>query len=179
MPTQEDYEKRIRAMKWPQLRKLWKQIRARDTPDWDSGKAFEYLVLRMFELDGARVRWPYLVKIGSEITEEIDGSVKMGSLYSLIESKDERDDIAIVPIAKLRNQLLRRPSGTIGMVFSASGFTPAAILLTQFVANPPILLWTGREIEYALNNRKIVVFCESKYRIFVDTGMPEFDIYGD
>ena len=30
-------------------------------------------------------------------------------MYWLIESKDESENIAIDPIAKLRNQLLRRP----------------------------------------------------------------------
>src|SRR6202008_5001778 len=113
MPTREEYEAQAQGMGWPELRALWNQIKLRDTPDWAPGKAFEYLVLRAFDLQGANVRWPYTVSLygQDEIVEEIDGSVKIGGLYSLIESKDEEGKIAIAPIAKLRNQLLRRPAG--------------------------------------------------------------------
>jgi hypothetical protein len=63
MPTNEEYEARIKKMKWPQLRRLWEALENRDTPDWEPGKAFESLVLRMFDLDGALVRWPYEVNL--------------------------------------------------------------------------------------------------------------------
>jgi len=73
-------------MKWPRLKKLWEQIKARNTPDWDQGRAFEYLVIRMFELDDAEVRWPYKVSLfgGTQDVEEIDGSVRCGSHYCLV-----------------------------------------------------------------------------------------------
>ena len=56
-----EYQQRIRACDWEDLRKLWRQIQSRDTPDWELGKAFEYLIIRMFELDNATVRYPYTV----------------------------------------------------------------------------------------------------------------------
>ncbi len=178
MPTREEYAATVQAMGWPQLRALWGQIQARDTPDWAPGKAFEYLVLRAFQLHGADVRWPYPVSLygQDEVIEEIDGSVRVGGLYSLIESKDEDGNIAIVPIAKLRNQLLRRPAGTFGMVFNSHGFTEAALQLAQFALPQAILLWTGTQVEFALNNECICDLCERKYRACVDYGMVDFDI---
>jgi hypothetical protein len=178
MPTLEEYEARIRAMGWQELRELWSQVKVRETRDWQPGKAFEYLVLRAFDLDGAEVRWPYPVSLHGqdEVIEQIDGSVRFGGLYGLVESKDETGNIAIAPIAKLRNQLMRRPAGTIGVVFSSQGYTEAALQLAQFALPQAILLWTGNQIEFALNNERICDLCERKYRACVDYGMVDFDI---
>ena len=64
----------------------------------------------MFELDKAQVTWPYRVPLfGGEAEEQIDGAVRLGGLHWLIETKDQADNIAMDPIAKLRNQMLRRP----------------------------------------------------------------------
>jgi hypothetical protein len=178
VPTAEEYEAMIQVLDWPGLGALWEGIKTRNTPGWDAGKAFEYLVLRAFQLDGAAVRWPYGVRLygQTEIVEEIDGSVRVGGLYSLVESKDEDGIIAIAPIAKLRNQLLRRPAGTFGMVFSSRGFTEPAIQLAPFALPQSILLWTGDQVEYALNHQNICELCEMKYRMCVDHGMLDFDV---
>jgi Restriction endonuclease len=178
MPNREEYEAMILPLGWHDLRSLWERIKIRDTPGWDGGKAFEYLVLRAFQLDGAVIRWPYPVYLygQTEIVEEIDGSVRVGGLYSLVESKDEDGNIAIAPIAKLRNQLLRRPAGTFGMVFSSHRFTDPAIQLAQFALPQSIILWTGDQVEYALKNENICELCEMKYRMCVDHGMPDFDV---
>ncbi len=178
MPTREEYATQAQALGWADLRELWNQIKLRHTPNWAPGKAFEYLILRAFQLDGGHVHWPYSVTLyrQAEIIEEIDGSVKVGGLYSLIESKDEDGDIAIAPIAKLRNQLLRRPAGTIGMVFSSQRFTEAALLLSQFALPQAILLWTGTQVEFALNNERICDLVENKYRACVDYGIVDFEI---
>lgn len=178
MATREEYEAMIQLLDWPGLLELWEGIKNRETPGWSPGKAFEYLVLRAFDLDGAAVRWPYGVSLPrqSEIVEEIDGSVRVGGLYSLVESKDEDGNIAIAPIAKLRNQLLRRPAGTFGMVFSSHGFTEPAIQLAHFALPQSILLWTGKEVEYALISRSICKLCEMKYRMCVDFGTLDFDV---
>jgi Restriction endonuclease len=155
---------------------LWEQVKARNTPGWDPGKAFEYLVLRMFDLDKAEVRWPYSVKIGDDEVEQIDGSVRSGSQYFLVESKDEAGNVNLEPVAKLRNQLLRRPAGTIGLLFSSQEFTDPALLLTQFTLPQTILLWTGGEVELALKRKGITEFLERKFRLCVDEGKPDFDI---
>jgi hypothetical protein len=177
MPTRKEYEAAIGKLKWPGLKKLWEAIKAKDTPGWEPGKAFEYLVVRMFELDGAEVRWPYPVPLfGSTEIEEIDGSVRYVGFHCLIESKDESDNIPVGPIAKLRNQMLRRPAGTIGLLFSSRAFTPSAVMLAHFTLPQTILLWSGNEVEFALNNRRIGTLLELKYRVCVDEGVPEFNV---
>ena len=89
------------------------------------------MVPRAFQLDGARIRWPYRISLHEEIVEQIDGVVEAAGLHCLLESKDWSKPISIDPIAILRNQLLRRPATTIGMVFSRSGYTEAALLLAD------------------------------------------------
>ncbi len=178
MPNRQEYEAMIQRLDWHGLRALWELIKNGNTPGWDGGKAFEYLVLQAFHLDDAVVRWPYGVSLygQTEIVEEIDGSIRVGGLYSLVESKDEDGNIAIAPIAKLRNQLLRRPAGTFGMVFSSHGFTEPAIQLAHFALPQSILLWTGDQVEYALGHENICELCEMKYRMCVDYGMLDFDV---
>jgi hypothetical protein len=131
----------------------------------------------MFDLDDAEVRWPYSVDLfGNAEAEQMDGSVRCGSLYCLLESKDEAESISIAPIAKLRNQLLRRPAGTVGLFFSSKEFTFSAVQLAHFTMPQAILLWSGVEVEFALSSKKIRAFLELKFRACVDEGMPEYNI---
>jgi hypothetical protein len=127
--TNADYENKIRTYQWLELQSLHAEIAARATPGWAAGKALEYLIVRAFELDGASVRWPYDTKIEGEIVEQIDGAIVVGALHCLIECKDESKPLAIAPVAKMRNQLQRRPPATVGLIFSTSGYTnPAQIM---------------------------------------------------
>jgi Restriction endonuclease len=176
MPTAMEYEARIRALDWDGLRELWDAIQQRGAPDWGAGRAFEYLVLRAFELDGAHVRWPYTVILLDEEIEQIDGAVHYGGLSCLVESKDQAQPLDIGAIAKLRNQLLRRPAGTVGLIFSRAGFTNPARILAQFVAPQPILLWSGTEIEYVMQSKQMCEYLTLKYRACAETGVSDYDI---
>ncbi len=69
----EEYQNRIRAYKWEELSNLWKSIKEQNTPEWDDGKAFEYLILQSFFLEGAEVRQPYSVRLDGAEIEQIDG----------------------------------------------------------------------------------------------------------
>lgn len=171
----DDFAERVCRLGWSDLRDLWQRILLGTADEWPSGKAFEYLVLRAFELDGAVVRWPYTVTIGDETAEQIDGAIHIGALSCLVECKDTADRINIEPIAKLRNQLLRRPAGVIGLVFSRSGFTAPALTLAQFVAPQTILLWTGDEVDHLLKKESINTALMKKYRHCVETGTPDYD----
>ncbi|MDM8551931.1 restriction endonuclease [Desulfobacterales bacterium HSG2] len=82
--------------------------------------------------------------------EQIDGVVYTEGLAFLVECKDQAENVNIEPVAKLRNQLSRRPPATMGMVFSRSGFTESAVMLEQKTSPQRILLWEGYEIAYAL-----------------------------
>lgn len=79
--------------------------------------------------------WPFEAPgIGARSLEQIDGAIHVGGLHVIVESKDQAASQDIEPIAKLRNQLLRRPSGAVGVCFSTGGFTPSARLLAHVMA---------------------------------------------
>lgn len=178
MATAAEYESMITSLQWDGLRTLWDNIENRNTPGWEPGKAFEYLVLRAFQLDGAAVRWPYRVKLFGEEVEQIDGVVHCSGLSCLVESKDFADEtkVNIDPIAKLRNQLLRRPAGTVGLVFSRTGFTNPARNLSCFSSPQAILLWNGEDIKYALDNENISEILVLKYRAYIEDVLPDYNV---
>ncbi|MBD2315311.1 restriction endonuclease [Phormidium tenue] len=177
MATAAEYESIIKSLQWDALRSLWDNIEKRNTPDWESGKAFEYLIIRAFELDGAEVRYPYNVRLFEEEIEQIDGAIHISEFSCLVESKDFADKkVDIAPIAKLRNQLLRRPTATVGLVFSRTGFTDPARTLSRFLSPHAILLWDGNEIEYALDNQKICELLILKYRVCIEDGLPDYNV---
>ncbi|MEM7530917.1 MAG: restriction endonuclease [Chloroflexota bacterium] len=175
MATDAEYREKIQSCQWSDLRALWQQIENRDTPEWEPGKAFEYLVIRAFELDGAEVRYPYRVELFGDEIEQIDGAVYYSGLSCLVESKDyNKAAVDILPIAKLRNQLLRRPAGTIGLVFSRTVFTDPAVHLSYFSLPQSILLWSGKEIKDALDKESISELLVLKYRICVEEGLTNY-----
>ena len=178
MATAAEYESMITSLQWDGLRTLWDNIENRNTPGWDAGKAFEYLVIRAFQLDGAEVRWPYSVELFGEKVEQIDGVVYSNGLSCLVESKDfaDKTNVDIAPIAKLRNQLLRRPAGTVGLVFSRTEFTDPARHLSYFSLPQAILLWNGEEIKYALDREIICELLTLKYRVCVEHGLPDYNV---
>lgn len=183
--TKEEYREKIQQYSWEELAGLWEAIKAGNTPDWEPGKAFEYLILRAFQLERAYVLWPYKVTVGeltnTEINtaaEEIDGFIHtVDGLACLVESKNySKDEVDVEPIAKLRSQLLRRPSMVIGIVFSRSGFTDTASLLARFTAPQIILLWGGDEVEIALKNQWFCKGLTAKYRVCAARGLPDYHI---
>ncbi len=136
----------------------------------------EHLVLRAFELSGAEVVWPYSVSIDGQIVEQIDGLVMHAGVTCMIESKDLATDVNIEPLAKLRNQLMRRPAGVVGCVFSSTGFTDPAKTLARFMAPHAILLWQGPEIAHLLGLRSFTEALGTKLRQLIQHGNPDFDI---
>jgi hypothetical protein len=178
MPPGAEYQERISRFGWKELSGLWEEIKSGSTPGWPDGKALEYLGLRAFQLGGAVVCWPYEVRLWdeSEIVEQIDGAIHGRGLHCLIESKDWGKNVNIEPVAKLRDKLLRRPAGTIGVVFSRGDFTSAAVKLAQFAVHEGVLLWTGREIGYALRSENILDALDVKYRVCVEQANPYFNV---
>lgn len=176
MPTSAEYEAKIENYNWDNLINLWTQIESGNTPEWDAGKALEYLVLRAFNLVGAEVTYPYSVRIDGDELEQIDGVIYSEALNCLVECKDTSTKSNIEPIAKLRNQLLRRPATTIDIVFSRNGFTESAITLARFVAPQTILLWGGEEIYYCVQNKLMRQALLKKYRFCVERGLPYYNI---
>lgn len=176
MTTEAEYQTRISTYNWDNLIKLWLEIESGNTPNWDAGKALEYLILRAFQLDNAEITWPYSVYLDRDEIEQIDGVVYADGLSCIIECKDTTRPVKIEPIAKLRNQLLRRPAATIGSIFSRNGFTEASETLAGFVAPQTILLWGGEEIKYCLEIKSMRRALIKKYRFCVEQGLANYHI---
>lgn len=182
-----EYERRIRAMGREELLALWQKIWRRSPTGWPPGKAFEYLILRAFELEGAVVRYPFEVRWGSNeggsgryALEQLDGVIHLGELHALVESKDEAEPVNVEPVAKLRNQLLRRPAGVIGICFSTLGFTMPAGLLANMMAPQTVLLWYGSEVDACLradsSRRPFVGVLHHKHRVAIETGLVDLQV---
>lgn len=175
MGSEDDYKSRIRTMGWARLRALHERLIEGRLEGWEPGKAFEYLILRAFELEGAGVTWPYVIQLSpseaSGDTEQIDGAVYVDGLACIVEAKDTSKTVPIDPIAKMRNQLLRRPSSSVGLIFSRGGFSQAALTLVRFVGPQTILLWKGDEVAHALKHRAFREGLQKKYRLSVEQGL--------
>jgi hypothetical protein len=154
---------------------LWRDIRLRLTsPNWARGKAFEYLILRAFELNGADVVWPFSVREGKGTIEQIDGIIYVHGLAVVCEAKDHDCDLNFEAIARLKHKVSRRPPGTVAACFASRGFTEEALLLTQKSSPQNVLLWYGPELETALLYKKIGDDLLVKYRRMVEYAIPDF-----
>ena len=159
-----------------QLLTLWDHIQNNDTPDWEPGRALEYLVVRAFELENAEVAYPFTVQMGGTIVEQIDGAVHTSGLSCLIECKDQAGNVNIDPIAKLKNQLSRRPNGVIGSMFSSTSFTEATVYLSQYNMNQAVLLWNSDDITYGLTQQFMSRGLFRKYWYCVQTGKTDYNL---
>lgn len=179
MPSPTEYQRRVTQLDWKGLKELWEGIKQRRTPGWEQGRAFEYLILRAFELDGAKIRWPYEVTLEGEVIEQIDGAVHSAGLHCVVEAKDSARPVNVGPIAKLGTQLTRRPGAAVGLLFSRSGFTKSAVFLARFLAPRTILLWTGQEVDFLLRQRSFNGALLAKYRRCVEEADPIYDFRGE
>lgn len=194
-PTASDAERYVTAIEKladrAALVEFWAKIENNETPEFKDGKALEYFVLQAFKVEGAEVTWPYDIRLsevdddGTESTgEQIDGAIFVDGIHVLVESKHEKKTakqtgrVDIEPIAKLRNQLLRRPALTVGVIFSMNGFTPAAKTLTRYIAPQTILLWDGNDIREALHNEHLGLRggLRKKLRWAVERGLPDLPL---
>jgi hypothetical protein len=181
MPTSAELEAKIKLIEnWDGLRSLWEEIKSGTPQGWQGGDALQYLVIRAFELDPderAAVRYPYGVPLfGETKVEEIDGAVHLSGLSCLVESKDWGKKVPIGPIVKMRSQLLRRPAGTVGIMFSRTTFTRPAIYLAHFTMPQAVLLWSGSDLEFALREGRICRFLRFKHRTACEDGIPDCDL---
>lgn len=177
MPSEREYSEKIRRLDRQDLISLWDEVRAKESLDWAPGRAFEYLVLRAFELEDATITWPFSVRwpSSSSVIEQVDGAVYLDGLACLVESKDSEPQ-SVEPIAKMRNQLMRRPSSTVGLIFSSGGFTDPARLAAHFLAPQTVLLWDGTEVDYCLRESYFRQGLADKYQYAVEQGIPDYNV---
>ena len=180
MPTDQQYEEEISNYSKPDLIRLWEDIQNQSVPVfWNTGRAFEYLILRAFQIEGAKVRWPFRVRLGSDVIEQIDGVVHFEHFSCVVEAKDKEEPVNADPIAKLYYILARRPAGTIGSVFTRSFFTDPAVVLAVTTAPQRVLLWSGAEIDYALRNEALRDTLSEKYRFIVEEGIALYNVLAE
>jgi Restriction endonuclease len=146
---------------------------------WDPGKAFEYVVLRSFQLEGADIRWPYSVYAEALELEQIDGVVYVEGEPLLIEAKDTTKKVEFEPVAKLLAKLSRRPPFVLGAIFSTAGFTDPAKILTRYTAPQRILLWEYAEFQLATTKRKLLRGVRAKRRHAVEYAMPDYNLLAE
>ena len=177
VPT--DYVAKVAGFDWSDISNLWAKIDRtprKKIAGWAQGKALEHLILKAFELSGAEVVWPYSVKLNGSVVEQIDGMVVADGLTCMVEVKDQEANVNIEPLAKIRNQLQRRPAGVLGSVFTSSQFTDPAKTLAQFMAPQAVLLWQGPEIGHLVAQRDFVIALKWKHRALMQHGMPDYDV---
>jgi hypothetical protein len=115
MPTNQEYERAIKKYQThEELEEFWQLIESNQVQQgfWEQSKSFEYLVIRAFELEGAEVKYPFSVYVDGTEVEQIDGVIYYQHIACIVETKKWNAKVNIETFAKLRNQLLRRPSGT-------------------------------------------------------------------
>ena len=174
-----DYVARIRRQDQAGLLGMLQKLANGNTIyGWSSGKAFEHVILQAFALENADVQWPFNVQHEGHTVEQIDGVVYCSDLSFLVEAKDYSVPINVEPIAKMRNQLSRRPPATMGLIFARKGFTSPAKILTRMVSPLSILLWEFEELETAVRDKAMCKALLTKYRYAVELGMPDYDIRG-
>jgi hypothetical protein len=116
------------------------------------GTVFEGCVLEAFRLSGHTGHYPFTVPMqGSGSTrEQIDGLVLDGWQSFLIESKFWTGQVDFGPIALLHTLLDTRPVGTLGLFFSAFGYTQPAIESTDRLRPVRVLLFDLEDLHWAL-----------------------------
>lgn len=182
--TEKEYQTAIQQYEWDELKEMWHKRHDNNFPkEWKKGKFFEYAILRAFELEGAKVLYPYNVDYpqtviaGEEVVEQIDGVIYTDNLCVIAESKDySRKNIDIEPLAKLQVRLKRRPATVIGCLFTASDFTWPALALIETLMPYTILLWNNSDIEYCFENRKFLEGLKLKYRNMIEKCNHMFDL---
>jgi hypothetical protein len=177
-PSEKDFQylRWIKAMGWQDLRMLWDTIKSGSTPGWNEGKALEHLVVRAFELGNLEVEYPYHVPPGGKPLEQIDGILYLQSHIFLLESKDEKAT-DIEAIAKLRNQLMKRPDTTLGCVFTRDHFSTPALVVADFATPQRILLWSKGDIDACLRNENFAAVLQDKYRRLCKYGLTDHSPY--
>jgi len=154
------------------LLRVWEQIKDGDSLDWPDGKKFEYLVIRAFELEGASIRWPYVVSLKGMpgIAEQLDGAIYLHDRAFIVESKNLSEPAAIESLAKFRFRLERRPPGTMGVLFSSSNFSLYTEIFAHFATPMNVLLWERQDLDFALPRAQMVSGLKRKMRYAIEFG---------
>lgn len=176
---------------WEALRSAWgalmpppgnpRTFGARELDLAEAGYVFERWIIEAFrQSEGVEfVDRPFAVprRGRGELKEQIDGLVLHGWQAFLLESKLRTRPVDFEPIAQLHVQVLSRPVGTLGLFFSGSGYTPAAVELAESLRPLCVLLFGPADLRWAQEpGRDMIQMVRQKWRAAVRTGSPNLDM---
>jgi len=145
-----------------------------------AGVVFGRLMTEALRLGGLSGHHAFTVSIGDEdarIREEIDGLVMDRWQGFLVEAKYWRDGVDFGPIARLHVLASQRPEGTLGLFFSAFGFTLAARASAQLLRPMRVLLFDGLDLAFALRKAQNVrEAIQRKWKLALKHGRPNIRI---
>lgn len=170
---------KIKCATREELDDLWRIITDSATSSADKGKGFELFICRAFELEGAKVEYPFNVKVHGELSEQIDGFISIDGIHCIIECKNQKENVDFEPISKLRSRLQRRPSSTIGAIFTTASYTSPAIILNEFLHPQTILLWERREIHECFKQKFLVKGMKIKFEHCIKNGLANYNLLAE
>ncbi len=150
------------ARHWNDLRAIWSELapgpeagtpkfRSRDLNPQQAGLVFEWWILEGFRLSHIGGHRPFRVSLdGSMTLEQVDGIILEGWAGFLIESKFQAAGVDVDPIYRLHFLVERRPIGTLGLFFSASGYTRPALETSRFLTPMRVLLFDAADLHWAM-----------------------------
>jgi hypothetical protein len=178
-----------------QFRRVWEDLRP-DSADErterkfrdrrltakQAGEVFERWILEAFRLSGMSGHYAFQVPLreSGSIREQIDGMVLDGWQGFLIESKFWPNKVDFGPIALLHTLVERRPVGTLGLVFSAFGYTKPALDSAELLHPLRVLLVERADLEWALASRafrgRMAEMVRRKWALAVKYGHPHMPV---
>jgi len=174
---------KVRGYDFNNIHELWELILDGKTLEqgWQRGTALEYLIVRLFELYGAQVEYPFNGKLASSgrTLEEFDGLIQYRDYRVLLECKDTAVPVKYDVVAKLKAQIQRRPIFVGGSIFAKSGFKESAEVMAVESAREGVLLWNAIDInEVVYCRRNICEALELKFWWLVKRVKPDYNIGG-
>jgi hypothetical protein len=176
------------AKTWAEIQSIWRGL-VPSEPDarpsfgqqllnnQEKGWVFERWLTEAFRLSGASGyhRFENPMKESERTKEEIDGLIIDGWQGFLVESKFQAKPVDIDPIMRLHAMADQRPVGTLGLFFSVSGYTDAALDLVEWLRPIRVLLFDGIDLEWvvqARTRRSMMEMVRRKWILALRTGVP-------
>ena len=175
-----------RAANWPHLTSIWRElvgpadVLQRPDPRFQNqtitpqqaGYVFQTLVMEGFRLGKAEIDEPFTVPINpgkdDRTLQQLDGLTLKEWQGFLIESKFGHVDFD--PIARLHLLVDSRPSGVLGLLFAADGFTLPALESAHILRPIRVLLFNRGDIERAIELCDFMAAVRLKWKLAVKFG---------
>lgn len=175
---------------WSELQQIWSDLdtgqsvpapkfRGESISTRTAGYVFERLITEGFRLSKVRGHHSFVVSMERNLRakEQVDGAVFAGWQGFLIESKYYPDPkVDFSPIARLHVLCEQRVVPTLGLFFSAFGFTAPAIESVGLLRPMRVLLFDRLDIGDAIDGKDFVKTVEKKWLLAVMYGKPALPV---